>query len=108
MKQDEIIVDLVARQNLIGAVSRAFRKIKTNARRAAAYPERFEQGPQCHQIRRSSRRCFSRSQVEAAMFERTTRFGAASPVGGMNLLAPQHMSEKMSIKKPNDAGSPPP
>ncbi len=39
-----------------------------------------------HQMRRSSRRCLSRSKVEAAMFQRIARSGAASPVGGMSRL----------------------
>src|SRR5437763_1148922 len=36
-----------------------------------------------------------------------TRSGAPCPVGGMNRLAPQHASEKISIRKPNAAGAPP-
>ena len=49
-----------------------------------------------HQMRRSSRRCLRRSQVEAAMFQRTTRPGAASPVGGMSRLAPQQAARTRS------------
>ena len=41
------------------------------------------------------------------MFSRTTRSGAASPVGGMNRLAPQHSSENTIISKANWVGSPP-
>ena len=41
------------------------------------------------------------------MFQRTTRSGAASPVGGMNRLAPQHSSENTIISKANEVGSPP-
>ena len=41
--------------------------------------------------------------VETATLRRMTRSGAASPVGGMNRLAPQQASEKMIIRKPNEA-----
>jgi hypothetical protein len=61
-----------------------------------------------HQIRLSSRKWLMSDAVETATLRRMTRSGAASPVGGMNRLAPQQASEKMIIRKPNEAGSPPP
>ena len=60
-----------------------------------------------HQIRRSSRRCLSRSVVETKILRRIARSGAASPVRGMNRLAAQHISENTIISSAKYAGSPP-
>ena len=61
-----------------------------------------------HQMRGSSRSCFRSSTVETAMLARTTRLGAASPVGGMNKLESQHDSENAMIRNAKKIGSLPP
>ena len=58
-----------------------------------------------HQIRASSRNCFTRSTVEIRIFGRMTRLGAASPVGGMNRLESQHDSENAMISNMKKVGS---
>ena len=52
-----------------------------------------------HHRRGSSRRNLSRPPVEASTFFWIVRPGAASPVRGMNRLAPQHMSENTIISE---------
>ena len=60
-----------------------------------------------HHSRGSSRRNFNNPPVDLRIFFSTSRSGAASPVRGMNRLAPQHISENTIISNAKWAGSPP-
>src|SRR5215207_8193614 len=61
-----------------------------------------------HHSFESDRRCWISDQVEVAMFLLMMRFGAASPVFGMNNADNQHSTANVITSAEKAAGCPPP